>query len=118
MDLWIRTQDKRQLLKVNDGLYIANGFTDTDDTFIGIKNVGHVGRYAEEERAFEILNEIQHHMVNKYYLTPKERLTLEEKKQLMDLGQFNSKIDLVSTLEKMELKPLNNNVYIYEMPKE
>lgn len=59
MELWIRSQDKRQLLKVNDGLYIANGFTDTDDTFIGIKNVGHVGRYAEEERALEVLNEIQ-----------------------------------------------------------
>lgn len=59
MDLWIRSQDKRQLLKVNDGLYIANGFTDTDDTFVGIKNVGHVGRYNEETRALEVLDEIQ-----------------------------------------------------------
>ena len=64
MELWIRSQDKRQLLKVNDGLYIANGFTDTDDTFIGIKNVGHVGRYAEEERALEVLDEIQEKMYN------------------------------------------------------
>ncbi len=59
MELWIRTQDKKQLLKVNDGLYIANCFTDTNDTFIGIKNVGHVGRYAEEERAIEVLDELE-----------------------------------------------------------
>ncbi len=58
MDLWIRSQDKRQLLKVNDGLFIANGFTDTDDTFIGIKNVGHVGKYTKEKRALEVLDEI------------------------------------------------------------
>lgn len=59
MELWIRSQDKRQLLKVNDGLFIANGFDDTDDTFIGIKNVGHVGKYTTEERALEVLDKIQ-----------------------------------------------------------
>jgi hypothetical protein len=59
MELFIRSQDRRQLLKVNDGLYIANGFDDTPDTFIGIKNVGHVGRYTTEKRALEVLDEIQ-----------------------------------------------------------
>ena len=63
MELWIRSQDKRKLLKVNDDLYIANGFNDTDDTFIGIKNVGHIGRYVEEKRALEVLDEIQENIV-------------------------------------------------------
>lgn len=59
MELWIRSQDKKQLLKVNDGLYIANGFTDETDSFIEIKNAGHIGRYKTEKRALEILDEIQ-----------------------------------------------------------
>ena len=63
MELWIRSQDKKQLLKVNDGLYIANGFTDTDDSFVGIKNVGHIGRYKTEERALEVLDDIQHRLI-------------------------------------------------------
>lgn len=69
MDLWIRTQDKRELLKVNDGFYIANGFSDTTDTFIGLKNIGHIGRYKTEKRALEVLDEINDFIENptKYY---------------------------------------------------
>ncbi len=68
MNLWIRSQDKKQLLKVNDGLFIANGFTDTDDSFIGIKNVGHVGRYKTEKRALEILDEIQDELISSDFI--------------------------------------------------
>lgn len=68
MELWIRSQDKKQLLKVNDGLFIANGFTDTDDSFIGIKNVGHVGRYKTEKRALEILDEIRDELISSDFM--------------------------------------------------
>lgn len=68
MELWIRSQDKKQLLKVNDGLFIANGFTDTDDSFIGIKNVGHVGRYKTEKRALEILDKIQDELISSDFM--------------------------------------------------
>lgn len=38
MDLWIRSQDRKQLLPANiNGLYIVNGFTDDPKTYIGIK---------------------------------------------------------------------------------
>lgn len=68
MELWIRSQDKKQLLKVNDGLFIANGFADTDDSFIGIKNVGHVGRYKTEKRTLEILDEIQDELISSDFI--------------------------------------------------
>lgn len=93
MELWIRSQDKRQLLKVNDGLYIANGFSDTDDTFIGIKDVGHVGRYITEERALEVLDEIQNYLINNAFV---------EKQN--GLGEV---IDLIQ-----------NPVFVYQMPEE
>lgn len=113
MDLWIRSQDKTKLIKSNGVALTPSGLS-----IYPIGATGVLGTYKTEERALEILNEIQHHMINKYYLIPKEKLTQEEKCQLMNIGKFNPKIDVVSTLEKMELKPLNNNVYIYEMPKE
>ena len=62
MELLIRTQNRKQLLAVGEGLYIANGFSDTDSSFIEIKDVGHVGEYKTEERALEVLNEIQNRM--------------------------------------------------------
>lgn len=99
MNLWIRTQDKRQFLKVNDGLYIANGFTDTNDTFIGIKNVGHVGRYTEEKRALEVLDELQNLILG--ILTEKE---IEEQKIKKYTG--------IGTLS------MKSNNIVYEMPKE
>ena len=90
MELWIRSQDKRQLLKVNDGLYIANGFDDTDDTFIGIKNVGHIGRYVEEKRALEVLDEIQN------LLQPKIKYIQEEPvESIVDFGyQIRQNVDM------------------------
>lgn len=65
MDLWIRSQDRKQLLPANiNGLYIANGFADDPKTYIGIKNIGHVGSYVTEERALEVLGEIQMNIEN------------------------------------------------------
>ena len=102
MELLIRSQDKRQLLKVNDGLYIANGFTDTDDTFIGIKNVGHVGRYAKEERALEVLDEIQNIL------------------KLKDMYKYDRELVLKSwkNIDVEKVKIVREQMSVYEMPKE
>lgn len=57
MDLWIRSQDKKRLTKVND-LYIVhddNNFCD----YIGNNMVGHLAKYTKENRALEVLDEIQ-----------------------------------------------------------
>lgn len=97
MELWVRSQDKKQLSKVNDGLFIANGFTNTDDSFIGIKNVGHVGRYKTEERALEVLNEIQS----------------------IIRGKFATSIDIKLSLKSFEPKEIQNlleQMAVYEMP--
>ena len=110
MDLWIRSQDKRQLLKVNDGLFIANGFTDTDDTFIGIKNVGHVGKYTEEKRALEVLDEIQNILNPKYMIRMDGNLNNVEKFLNIDGAYIKSQ-------DNADIKIINNS-YVYEMPKD
>ncbi len=126
MDLWIRSQNKEMLIKIKN---IEIKFLDFKRySYVkDIKSKGEysirgngepLGQYKTKERALEVLDEIQRQLINKYYLIPKEKLTLKEQDELMSYGHFNPKIDIVSTLSKMELKPLNNNVYIYEMPNE
>ena len=66
MDLYIRSQDKEALLKVNNGLMY---WEDTDKRHtIVIKetstNLSILGAYTTKERALEVLDEIQK------YLTP------------------------------------------------
>ena len=103
MELWIRSQDKEELVKISGTRidYLREneiiGYVEYDGSIT-------LGIYATKERALEVLDEIQQQLVNKYYLTPKEKLTCTEKQKLMNIDQFNNKIDVVSTLEKMELK--------------
>ena len=55
MELWIRSQDKTQLIKVNN-VYLDNEFV---DIFYICENGISLGKYKTKERALEILDEIQ-----------------------------------------------------------
>lgn len=61
MDLWIRTQDKKTLMKVNrievEENYIVCYEDDNDDLVI------YMGEYNSEKRALEVLDEIQEYMI-------------------------------------------------------
>lgn len=88
MELWVRSQDKKTLLKC-DNITIT---IDSEDgkNIKGYKVVGYedLGRYETEERAFEILDEIQN------------------KINLINLGHdFGS-----------PMIDLKNPTYIYQMP--
>lgn len=118
MELWIRSQNKKQLLKVNDGLYIANGFSDTDDTFIGIKNIGHIGRYNSELRALEVLDDIQNKIKTLLYLKPKSLLGINEIKAGKKYFEKLNGIDFITCDNNFEIEPITTNVIVYEMPEE
>ncbi len=56
MDLWIRSQDKEKLVKVNDIAIEMNmiyGYFDKNTEY------EHLGSYSTKERALEVLDEIQ-----------------------------------------------------------
>ena len=68
MDLWVRSQDRKRLLKV-DLLSIKDFFNIVSDDFYVL------GTYETEERALEVLDEIQGKIVEgmiKIYEMPKE----------------------------------------------
>lgn len=99
MELWIRSQDKKDLINVSEYLSIEE--TNFSEDIEYVKNPNKrpffiecsnciLGFYATEERALEVLDEIQH------------------KINLINLGHdFGS-----------PMIDLNNPTYIYEMPKE
>ena len=67
MDLWIRSQDKEKLVKINSlqygeyqGTHYINGYciNEADNIDLGI--------YATKERALEVLDEIQDLLQNAY----------------------------------------------------
>lgn len=59
MDLCIRSQDKKRLIP-NPNLYIIFS-KESNCAYIGDTLVGHIAKYVSEERAIEVLNEIQEH---------------------------------------------------------
>ena len=99
MTLWIRSQDKRSLVKV-DNLYVSVGNyicyyvekgKEIPNTYY--RPSGELGRYESEERALEVLDEIENHLINSSFA-----------KKTNGLGEVK---DIIP-----------NPLFVYEMPKE
>ena len=61
MELWIRSQDKNALRKINTGLYLKEGlsnYAEGDAIFI-VSGGDELGEYKTKERALKVLDEIQ-----------------------------------------------------------
>ena len=105
MDLWIRSQDKKRLIpKPNlDAVYLVGNKC----AIISDMKVGPVAKYKTEERAIEVLDEIQN------ILQPKMKVntyTFEQKKLL------NGTNIIQPILEDIKVESAQS--YVYEMPKE
>ena len=62
MDLYIRSQDRKRLVP-NPNLYVVYD-EKNEIAYIGDMSVGHIGKYKTEERALEVLDEIQDYLIN------------------------------------------------------
>lgn len=118
MDLWIRSQDRTELvkcsrIKIEENFETKDGITTTDYTiynFDGV-HINHLGRYKPKERALQVLDDIQNRlytriMVNEY--TGKNADLLYSKETQL-------KVIPDTTLYA---NPININTSVYEMPKE
>lgn len=66
MELWIRSQNKKKLVKVND---VENTFDSTEGHFITDINGRILGKYDSNERCLEIMDEIQKLLTPKVFMT-------------------------------------------------
>ena len=95
MELWIRSQDKMDIMKV-ESLHIDEIPTFNDVNIICYTSgnkYSNIGHYKNKKRALEVLDEIQKYMLNGSFA-----------KITNGLGEI------------IELKP--NPIFVYEMPKE
>ncbi|MCI6350158.1 MAG: hypothetical protein MR779_04565 [Tenericutes bacterium] len=100
MNLWVRSQDKRILQKVDNIFLDANYENKRISTYDG-DNV-ELGTYKTKERAIEVLDEIQK--------TLKPQLIIKDSGKI--IGSFETTIIREGTT--YELKELST--YVYEMP--
>lgn len=99
MNLWIRSQDKRNLKKINTEIYIKEGtlYAEGDVYFI-VSSGTELGEYKTKERALEVLDEIQ----KKLSLYSNLRVIGEQQDVLLKLMAFM----------------ISEQIIVYEMPKE
>lgn len=107
MDLWIRSQNKEQLLKVDNFLatYTFNVYGDCLITFHNVV----LGSYTTKKRALEVLDEIHN------LLQPKFILDTSSIKPSSNIYEENGYIFQNYSGDVM-VQQLNT--YVYEMPKE
>ena len=97
MELWIRSQDKTFLMKI-DNINLGIGVDSNKPcrlfTFVGgVVTSFTLGTYKSEERALEVLDEIQSYLINNTFV-----------KKINGLGEIK---DVVPNL-----------LFVYQMPKE
>ena len=116
MDLWIRSQDKEHLLKVNDiqvktnvdKYCVITKFIEFEN---GTQMWVNLGIYKSEERALEVIDEIQN------ILFPKDiyKIVTDPVDPKLIKAFLNNQ-PLLTTNGASVVQSLNN--YVYEMPKE
>lgn len=113
MELWIRSQDKSSIVKV-DNLYVSVGnyicyYVEKGKEVPGTyyRPSGELGRYETKERALEILDAIQNILSPKYILDSSSIKHAgnfyEEKGMIFQNYDANAKIEELST-------------FVYQMP--
>ena len=100
MNFWIRSQNKKRLIS-NPNLYIST--SKDGDSYIGDTMIGHIGKYKNEERAIEVLNDINNIKFYKYMAS-------------LDINIFTKLIQ--EKYSPMEQQVLFAQMNTYEMPQE
>lgn len=109
MELWIRSQDREEIVRAKRIYFIHNTFNcETIDYRVFADNVW-VGSYTTKERTLEVLDEIQELIKPKIITTNYE---CECKDNPSNKLSFNLEV----TPTKTEITELST--YVYEMPKE
>ena len=124
MKLWIRSQDKEDLITADEYLSIQKVITkdeyvknpNNNPFYIECSNCI-LGFYATKERALEVLDEIQNKLKEKYIVKSENILLRPEDEDRIEYS-FNEKygIDAIVVPRHLEITPINKDIIVYEMP--
>lgn len=115
MELWIRSQDKECLMKVDRLDYdlsnsehriVVNGFTTL------------VAKYPTKKRALEVLDEIKTKMKNQFIVKANALIKPQDMMKEKEFLEETYAADFIMQPPAYEIEPINQNVIYYEMPQE
>lgn len=118
MELWIRVQKNKELkqglVKVED--LIVDKYSDRE--WCICQSCDTLGIYKTEKRALEVLDEIQSKLKQQFIV--KNDMMFSQKDIDKEEYRLTRKYDKEFIMQDsgFEILPINNNVVIYEMPKE
>lgn len=106
MELWIRSQDKRNLKKINTEIYIREGLSNyaEGDVYFIVSSGTELGEYKTKERALEVLDEIQNILSGNCILKSYDNVTPEFSENLI--------------INPCEVHIEQLNTYVYKMPED
>ena len=115
MELWIRSQDKEALRKVNCSLYLREDLSDyaNGEVWFIVSSGDKLGEYATKERALEVLDEIQNLLKPKTIINV-ENFNATDARILCD--KFKEYSPVIIGNDSVKIEPLG--FIVYEMPKE
>lgn len=115
MDLWIRSQDKEVLVKVNDIAVEMNmiyGYYDKNTEYELL------GAYSTKERALEVLDDISSKIKNQFIVKVNGLWRSKDVKLMRDQLNKDCIGDYIMETQPLDIKPINQNTIYYEMPQE
>lgn len=115
MELWIRTQDKETIMKVNR-LDYALSAGEHQIRADGFKI--YLATYKTKERALEILDDISSKIKNQFIVTVSGLWKPEDVKLMKNQLEKDYAGDFIMETQPLDIKPLNQNLIYYELPKE
>lgn len=115
MELWIKAQNERALVKVTNVALISGSRIVTFGNEYKSNGYFTLGHY-NEERALEVLDEIQKKMTQTFLLK-NEHINCVNMDDLRNYYR-RKEINFVEVPNGIELEPINKDILVYEMPDE
>lgn len=114
MELWIRSQNREILTKVNN---LRLFYSKYENVFV-IEDYDDLGIYKSKERALEVLDEISNKIKNQFILKEKTILKPEDLLKHKRWLEYEYNNDFIVQDESYEIHPINSGIVYYEMPEE
>lgn len=115
MELWIRSQNKKKLYNVKN-LELDN--LETGICYESRDNFVLLGKYKSKERALEVLDDISSKIKNQFIVKINGVWRPDDVKRMKDQLMEYYAGDYIMETKPLDIKPINQNLIYYEMPKE
>lgn len=115
MELWIRSQNRESLVKVNDisiEMNMIYGYFDKNTEYELL------GQYKTKERALEVLDIISNKIKNQYIVKTHNLIKPSEATVAIQELEEAYDGDFILQQPSYEIVPINQNTIYFEMPKE